>query len=148
MLVLILGPVLVQHVTIPKMVIKAASLPQGFLLLPVFCLQEFESREDCRRAAPSLSIKTCFPRQIGDCTPKEGEQSRPVLGVLLCNINCSGPLWLVWEEMEHTEVEENVLRKTVKSGAALCLGGSYCSFTVIFFCKVLNCKKLIFCSVN
>lgn len=47
-----------------------------------------------------------------------------------------------------SEVEENVLHKTGKPGAAGCLGGSYCSFTIIFFCKVLNCKKLIFCSVN
>lgn len=119
-------------VTIPKMVIKVANLPQGFLLLLVFCPQEFESREDCRRAAPSLPLKPAFQDEL-EIVPPIKENRASLSSVFCCatsiTLGCYGLCGGRWSS---TEVEENVLHKTGKSGAAVCLGGSYCSFTFSF----------------
>lgn len=86
-------------VTIPKMVIKAANLPQGFPLLLVFCPQEFESREDCRRAAPSLLLKPAF-RDNWRLYPqgRRTEQVCPQYSAVQHQL--VWVLWLVWGEME------------------------------------------------
>lgn len=129
------------------MVIKLANLSQGFLpLAPHLLPSGVWEQRGFSEGSPKPPIKICFPRQIGDCTPKEGEQSRAVLSSV-STINYSGVLWPGWEEMEQYRSRGEYPSQNRET--AVCLGGSYCSFTIIFFCKVLNCKKLFFfCSVN
>lgn len=82
MLALILGPPLVQNVTIPKMVIKVANLPQGFLLLPISCPQESESREACRRAVPNLLLKPALQDELEIVPPRR--ENRAGLSWVFC----------------------------------------------------------------
>lgn len=126
----------------PQMVIKLANLSQGFLpLAPHLLPSGVWEQRGFSEGSPKPPIKICFPRQIGDCTPKEGEQSRAVLSSV-STINYSGVLWPGWEEMEQHRSRGEYPSQNRET--AVCLGGSYCSFTIIFFCKVLNCKKLFF----
>lgn len=129
---------------------KVANLLQGFLLLLVFFPQEFESREDCRRAAPSLLLKPAFQDEF-EIIPPRKENRAGLSSVFCCAKSITLGCYSLCGRWNNTEVKENVLHKTGKSGAAACLDGSYCSFTIIFFCKVLNCRNLtffFFCSVN
>ncbi|KAI1241265.1 hypothetical protein IHE44_0009737 [Lamprotornis superbus] len=130
----------------PQMVIKVANLPQSFLLLLVFCPQEFESREDCWGAAPSLPLKSAFQDKLENIPPRK--ENRAGLSSVFCcatsiTLGCYG---LGGRRWSNTEAEENILHKTGKLLSVWEIPIHYCpslnmSHSAQFSAKYRSCSQ-------